>query len=600
MDKSLQIRNEAEDYYDKEKWKLFTKEFLNFIGIPAGLLFSFNDARNKVLQLETNEFLKSSVSELNLKNFKHSEDIEEIRDQIKDIFENYTTLKSDFLSLLKSKNYFPKFVTPLQKYFSENLSPKDPHKFLFDNNLLFFPDNEQNLIREIESRFLGKKNKSCLISGNPETGKTIFGFQIGFNFINKGYSVYYFRFFDRIDMTLLWQDLLILNASENVLVIADNCHIDFSNAAFICQNYDKINNLNILFLSRPTSKDTQPVSEYDNISFTDYFEHSHFQLTVKDFSEKASGIIDKYKTFYENNYKAKLVIGNKQFIINNSHQNLITLYYNLEFWEPSTRLAKLEDKNKIFRKIYSKYLENKHSEKLLLLAVLYRYEIYFEAKEEEQKDLDKILLDGIVRKHPQSNYYYLYHSSFAKLLLNAYTIHTSYKRYKSLEDYCYLKIKDYILSFDDYPLNLESIFHNLINNHALNLAVGLLKNDIIFSKFTKYYLSYGHSLKLLFILYRIQKKDYKLANKLFDSIPAITWANNFRNLSIAGISIGLLKLNRNAHKKAAEVLSEFSLEELIEFSRSTKFNLLANSLRELEQISGQLRIGYKIYNGSSL
>ena len=272
----------------------------------------------------------------------------------------------------------------------------------------------------------------------------------------------------------------------------------------------------------------------------------------------------------------------------------------MEFWEPSTRLDKLEDKNKIFRKIYSKYLENKHSEKLLLLAVLYRYEIYFEAKEEEQKDLDKILLDGIVRKHPQSNYYYLYHSSFAKLLLNAYTIHTSYKRYKSLEDYCYLKVKDYILSFDDYPLNLESIFHNLINNHALNLAVGLLKNDIIFSKFTKYYLSYGHSLKLLFILYRIQKKDYKLANKLFDSIPAITWANNFRNLSIAGISIGLLKLNRNAHKKAAEVLSEFSLEELIEFSRSTKFNLLANSLRELEQISGQLRIGYKIYNGLSV
>lgn len=599
MTDSQQIRKESEEYYAKEKWILFGRELLNYVGFPADVLLSFKDAREKAILYETIEFLKANDKQLRLEQLKQLGDIDVIKYQLKEIFDNYAAIKSDFINLLKSKNYFPKFVTPLQKYFSDNLSPKDPHKFLFDNNLLYFPDNEQNLINEIEFRFLGKRNKYFLISGNPETGKTILGFQIGFDFLSKGKTVYYFRFFSGLDISLLWQDLLILNASENVLVIADNCHIDFGNAAFICQNYDKISNLNILFLSRPSSKETLPVSEYDNVSFNDYFEGSHFYLTSNEFEDKASGIIDKYKAFYENRYEVKLEIGNKQFVINNSHQNLITLYYNLEFWEPSVRLDKLEDKNKIFRKLYTKYLENEHSEKLILLAVLYKYEIYYEAKDDEVKDLDKLSLNGVVRKHPQSNYYYLYHSSFAKLLLNAFTVHSSFQRYKSLEHFCYSKIKTHILSFKDYPLNLVSIFHNLINNHALNTAVNLLKNDLLFQKFIKYFLNYGHSLTLLFILYRIHKKNYHLANKIFESIPSSTWANNFRNLTIAGISVGLLKMNSVAHKKAEEVLAEFKIEELIDFTRKTKFNLLANSLRELDKISGQLNIGSKIYSSLS-
>src|SRR5690606_30015303 len=71
------------------------------------------------------------------------------------------------------------------------------------------------------------------------------------------------------------------------------------------------------------------------------------------------------------------------------------------------------------------------------------------------------------------------------------------------------------------------------------------------------------------------------------------------NLTIAGISVGLLKMNSVAHKKAEEVLAEFKIEELIDFSRKTKFNLLANSLRELDKISGQLNIGFKIYSSLS-
>jgi len=402
------------------------------------------------------------------------------------------------------------------------------------------------------------------------------------------------------DKNLLWQDLLFLNTTGKSLIIADNSHISLNDAAYIVQNYDKIQNLNFLFLSRPTDKYEQQLSEYDNVSFKDYFESTYYNISLESYIEKASGIIHKYKDWYENKNNVSLQIGNEKFVINNSHNNLITLYYNLLYWKPSTQLAKHIDKEQIFRDLFDEYLKSKNLEKLLLIASLYKYEIYYESKENETEELNYLVNDGILRNHPFSSYYYLYHSSFAKLLLNSFTIHTSYKRYSDLEHFCLVKIQDYILSFNDYPLNLGELFHNLINNHGQGIAVKLLRNENIYRKFINYYLNNGQYLKLLFILYRIGKKNKKLVKSIFNKLPANKWAEDFRNFSIAGISVGLLKLNNTAPEKASEVLSEFNIEELIEYSIGTKFNLLANSLRELDLLSGQKKIGYKIYQSLSM
>lgn len=594
-----QIKKDSEDNFNRIKWFKLARAFLSYIGIPTDLLLAFKDAREEALLHETIAFLKANIDELKIEQLQVSDDITDIKFQLQEILEEQKLIRNDFLGLLKGKFHFPQVLTTLQNYFSQ-LPSKDPHKFLFDNDLIYFPSNEIDIINKIERKFIENKNKYALISGTPETGKSILGYKIGFNLIEKGYSVFYIRFDSLPDKNLLWQDLLFLNTSGKSLVIADNCHISLNDAAYMVQNYDKIQNLNFLFLSRPTDNYEQQLSEYDNLSFKDYFESSYFNISPESFTEKASGIIHTYKKWYENKCNETLVIGNEKFVINNSHKNLITLYYNLLYWKPSTQLSKHTNKEQIFRELFDEYLKGKNLEKLLLIASLYKYEINYEAKENEIEDLNKLVTDGILRNHPFSSYYYLYHSSFAKLLLNSYTIHTSFKRYNDLEHLCLVKLQDYIISFDDYPLNLGDLFHNLINNHGQNIAVKLLRNENIYKRFINYYLNDGQYLKLLFILYRIGKKNKNLVKTIFNKLPAKKWADDFRNFSIAGISVGLLKLNNTAPEKALEVLSEFSIKELVEFSTGTKFNLLANSLRELDLLSGQKKIGYNIYQALSI
>ncbi len=594
-----QIKKNSEDNFDRIKWFKLARAFLSYIGIPTDLLLAFKDAREEALLNETIEFLKANIGELKIAQLQVADDITTIKIQLEEFLVEQKLIRNEFLDLLKVKFHFPQILTSLQTYFSQ-LPSKDPHKFLFDNDLIYFPQSEINIINQVEKQLLENEKKYSLISGIPETGKSILGYKIGFNFIEKGYSVFYIRFDSLPDINLLWQDLLFLNATGKTLIIADNCHVSLNDAAYIVQHYDKIQNLNFLFLSRPTDNYEQQLSEYDNLSFKDYFESSNFNISQEPFIEKASGIIHKYKGWYENEYNETLVIGNEKFVINNSQKNLLTLYYNLLYWKPSTQLDKHIDKEKIFRELFDEYLKGKNLEKLLLIASLYKYEIYYEAKENETQELNNLVNDGILRNHPFSSYYYLYHSSFAKLLLNSYTVHTAFKRYRDLENLCLIKLQDYILSFDDYPLNLGELFHNLINNHGQSIAVKLLRNENIFKKFINYYLNNGQYLKLLFILYRIGKKNKSLVKTIFNKLPATKWAEDFRNFSIAGISVGLLKLNNTAPEKASEVLSEFNIEELIEYSIGTKFNLLANSLRELDLLSGQKKIGYKIYQSLSM
>ena len=56
----------------------------------------------------------------------------------------------------------------------------------------------------------------------------------------------------------------MLNNDENPLVIADNCHMNMSEASYICQNLDKYRNIHFLFLSRSSEQEDYFISEYDN------------------------------------------------------------------------------------------------------------------------------------------------------------------------------------------------------------------------------------------------------------------------------------------------------------------------------------------------
>lgn len=592
MIESIEKRKELEEKIDKAKWVNLAKVILNRLGLD--ILLAFKDAREKEILNDTIQFLQDKNIENVLEILRISKDVSELKSKFNHFISENSEITKEFLFFIRAKNHFPQVLTNLKVYLNDLLSPNDPLKFLYDNDLFFFPEAEKNIINKIETAFSKNFSKCALISGIPESGKTIIGFKIGSDFIKLGYSIYYFRFDNLRNPDLLIQDLLMLNNDENPLVIADNCHMNISNASYICKNLDKYRNIRFLFLSRTSEQENYFISEYDDVNFLDFFQDNYFILSSKNFDEKASGIIQKYKAYYESKYSHIFEIGNLQFVVNNSHKNLVTLFYNLEFWTQDIRLDKL-DKKEIFRKLFHKYLAHKSYVKLLLLSALYKYEIYYEAKDNEIAELNDALKNGIIRQHPSTNYFFLYHSSFAKLLLNSFTIHTSFKRYKSLDDFVYTQIKNYLLSFVDYPLNLENLFHNLIKNHGQIIAIKLLQEQKIFDMFVSYFNNCGYSLNLLFILYRIQQYNFNLAKDIFDKIPTSTWVDNFRSLSLAGISVGLIKLSRTASEKASEVIKHFSLEELSESARKTKLNLLANSLRELDKLTGQSTIGRKLY-----
>lgn len=594
MIESLLNNQDMFDEIERTKWRNIIRILLNCFKLPTDLLFVAKDSHDEVLMKYTVEFLKSSLEKQSWDQIKITRDLDDIKKEITQLFDNNLLLKENFLRLLKKNNLLPQILTKLDIYLSNSLNPRDPHKFLYDNDLFYFPEKENYIIQEVERILTGKLNNRVLISGIPESGKSILGYKIGIDLLQKDYSVYHFRFDNLRNPDLLWQDLFLLRNERNVLVIADNCHTNIPEAAHICQDYDKFNNISFLFLSRITSHDDNYISEYDDISFKDYFTNSSFYLTSDSFEDKAIGIIHKFKTYYESKYSQVFEIGNPKFVINNSHKNLVTLFYNLEFWDADIKLDKL-NKEEIFNKLFKKYLSDKRFEKLLLISALYKYEIYFEAKENETAEMDDLLNNGIIRQHPNSSYFFLYHSSFAKLLLNAFTIHTSFKRYKSLDEFVFSKIEGYLLSFKDYPLNLENLFHNLITNHGQLIAIRLLQEQKIFEMFVNYFNNCRYSLNLLFILYRIQQYNYNLAKELFNKIPISTWVNNFRSLSLASLSVALIKLNKTESEKAAEIIKNFSIDELTESARKTKFNLLANSLRELDKLTGQSIIGRKIY-----
>ncbi|MEW6194738.1 MAG: hypothetical protein AB1521_06265 [Bacteroidota bacterium] len=593
MIEPFEKRKELEKKIDKAKWINLAKVILNRFGLD--ILLAFKDAREKEILNDTIQFLQDKNIENVLEILRISKDVSELKSNFDHFISKNSEITKEFLFFIKAKNHFPKVLSNFKIYLNDLLSPNDPLKFLYDNDLFFFPEAENNIINKIENVFSQNLSKCALISGSPESGKTIIGLKIGSDFIKIGYSVYYFRFDNLRNPDLLIQDLFMLNNDENPLVIADNCHMNISEASYICQNLDKYRNIHFLFLSRSSEQEDYFISEYDDVNFLDFFQNNYFTLSSKYFDEKASGIIQKYKAYYESKYSHIFEIGNIQFVVNNSHKNLVTLFYNLEFWTKDLRLDKL-DKKEIFKKIFHKYLANKPYDKLLLLSSLYKYEIYYEAKEHEISELNDLLKNGIIRQHPSTNYFYLYHSSFAKLLLNSFTIHTSFKRFKSLDDYIYIQIRDYLLSFDDYPLNLENLFHNLINNHGQIIAIKLLQEQKIFEMFVNYFNNCGYSLNLIFILYRIQQRNFNLAKELFNKIPTSTWVNNFRSLSLSSLSVGLIKLSKTASEKASEVIKHFSIEELAESARKTKLNLLANSLRELDKLTGQSIIGRKIYS----
>jgi hypothetical protein len=488
-----------------------------------------------------------------------------------------------------------KILQPLHSYLS-NQGEIDSFKNIIDNDLLYFTENENNIIYNSCEVLKGfSKRKNVLITGQPAIGKTFIAYKIGLDLLKAGFKVYILNLNDPLpDFWRLWDELELLE--EKTLVIFDNCHDRVDILVNICKRCYSLSKLSFLFIFRDLPTNYFNIDEYDDFNILDYFNNAYYKILDKDFDEKAKGIINKFKLYLENLNSKNYEIGNQEFIIHNVKKNLVALSYNLRLWEDNIPLQKV-DKKLVFDQLLSKYFKNeKDTSFILILASLSKYEIYLDASEQYIDEASKFCSKGFAKNFRNSNYYYLYHSSFANLLLNAYTIHSEYNKYKDENDLVFNKIKEYIFSFKKYPQNLDNVFFNLISNHGLEIAYRLLKEDTIGSTFIGFYNNNRINFQpFLLLLHRLDSiKGNDIAERLSNDINNEVWIKNLNELKFPSFTICLYHLFKNNPDKAFSILNSFYIEDLVEKAQKTTFYLLTNSIRELEKISGKYRLGNEI------
>lgn len=509
----------------------------------------------------------------------------------------------DLLYQILDKQFIPtQYIVPLHELLSQ--PDFSTFRLYLENNLFYFLKEDFDVMNGIKNLILKYEviQKPILITGPPETGKTSISIFLAYELLKKQYCTYYIRL-DRtfLDYTRLVDELLNVSRESHFsksIVVFDNCHDRINIFNDLSATYSRFKNLIFLFISRDLPESDFNIDMYSDFNLIEFFNHRHFLILNSNFSTKAKGIINNFKKYLEVKDEQTYEIGKIHFVINNAHQSLIALNYNLRLWRSDFPLEQV-DKNEVFKQLYSRYLNNDEISFILIIASLFKYEIYLEASEKFIQTALKLSKSGLITKEEYSNYYYLHHSSFAKLLLNAYRIHHDFTKFRDMDDLVYNKIREYILSFDIYPSNCDSIFYYLNSNHGLDIARDLLKDEEIISRFLDFNNRNLMNVELyLFFIYRLSRKDTKIAERLCDEISNDVWKRNLLEMSFHRLSLSLFHLDQINPDKATSILNSFKIDDLIKkiLSSNLKLHLITNAIREVVRISGRSDLGIKLLN----
>ena len=151
MIESFEKRKELEEKIDKAKWINLAKVILNRFGLD--ILLAFKDAREKEILNDTIQFLQDKNIENVLEILRISKDVSELKSNFDHFISKNSEITKEFLFFIKARNHFPQVLSNLKIYLNDLLSPNDPLKFLYDNDLFFFPEAEYNIINKIEKVF---------------------------------------------------------------------------------------------------------------------------------------------------------------------------------------------------------------------------------------------------------------------------------------------------------------------------------------------------------------------------------------------------------------------------------------------------------------
>jgi hypothetical protein len=521
----------------------------------------------------------------------------------------------------------------------------------FENNLIYYTNQEQNLIDNFVTDIDFENKNTFLITGHPSTGKTTVAFDIAKRVQadeNKAYYPFYIKIkaSDNLSFSNFYEDLERIGINPAILVV-DDIHLNFQLANELLSRSEKYSNIIFLFVSRFISKELRKdlYSETDDVFEILKSSKLSFEKFNSDefYKEKLSGIIEKHKIYNQKKGNV-LKIGNPLKIVDLTKKNLFKLRLILKDWNESNLILSDIDDSRLNQNLYSRFLNGLNAEEqkeLMIYACLYSFEIPFSKSKQD----DASEKDGLFFTEEINDSLFM-HSSFSDLLIDAYLSRNKidFKQlYNNEKDrFIVSNIKTYIhlflsKEFCDYPENIYQIFYNLGINKT-QWIFSELQNDVnsfqaIVSYFQKSDRANSEELKnilqltkifakrnyeklvtkliienerraivlkqgdnnlltLSYAHYSIHPKNIALKNKLYEVFSDNELTDIIRNAEISKLTLAFKYLQNNHIRH--RLTSLISKDEWVEIFNKVPFKLLGNSLTEIKTIDSEL--AFYIYN----
>jgi hypothetical protein len=312
----------------------------------------------------------------------------------------------------------------------------------------------------------------------------------------KGYQSYYCSLASadkslKDDIDALWD--------RKVLFIIDDCHLDIDTATKLGSKlFGYLPNVTaaLLFISRNISEKRQQLVQPDEwFNLFDELKEATFKTESLDLETKVRGIIAKYQAYYQRQKNdCQYVVGDEAVIVDKIHKNLMTLSSYLDLWKKKPVLSEISEAQ-VLETVYEKYflaLNEQQIYCLLQYACLYFFEVEFESlpnqKVDKYEEATKLLAEKCIILEARKHIYSFYHSDFADLLLRAYEAYEGnrfQRRYGTFDNFLWVQIKKYLLSFVNesfvsdysYPNNVHAILRNIAGSQKAFLLEKLVADD---------------------------------------------------------------------------------------------------------------------------
>ncbi|MDA0200078.1 MAG: SMEK domain-containing protein [Bacteroidetes bacterium] len=553
--------------------------------------------------------------------------------EIRDFLWNELKLESNYNS-----NRF-KFISSLDKELNnaQNIIKPKTTQLEFDNDLLFYNQDEINLIEDFEAIINFENSIPYLITGHPSSGKTTTAIKIARNLKDKlGALPFYVRVNQQTEYSAIFDDLVLIEKRPSILIV-DDIHLNFDLANRIIKENTDFKNIIFIFVSRYISTEYRLNYDSDDI----FKELSKLTLSLEKLNspnfhrEKIEGIVDKY-ALYLKSLGLNPRKGGILHLESISNKNLLKLKLLLGIWcKDEDVISNIQDKT-LNITLFNKYLANlspNEIENVIVYATIYSFDIPFEKLQATRRlDSEK---EGLFYTEEMKSIFM--QPSFCDLLIDAYLykeqrlFNNNFNNDRNLFKFSKIKkyIQEYLVgSYQEYPDFIADIYVNIgsLDNHQIfNM---LLNDTVTYQPLIKYFSSSSKAnssqikriiqitkiistsnldriiedliiknksalqvftndktglLVLSYVHFSISESNKFLKDKLYSRFSDEEIKIIIENTSPNIVPLAIQYLNDK--NKRTRVLSLFSIEFWQTLINQIPFDLLGNTLTELRNIS---------------